>query len=97
MPMDGAVLLERIRDRETDRLAFAQAHQRPRHAAVDGNRVSATPLHHPRSFADRQRNVATRYFVEAGSNKSTVYIRSEARRVGKECVNQCQLRWAPDH
>src|SRR3546814_18401247 len=52
MPMDGAVLLERIRDRETDRLAFAQAHQRPRHAAVDGNRVSAPPLHHPRSFAD---------------------------------------------
>src|SRR3546814_1013004 len=44
MPMDGAVLLERIRDRETDRLAFAQAHQRPRHAPVDGNRVSATPL-----------------------------------------------------
>src|SRR3546814_11359954 len=24
-------------------------------------------------------------------------MRSEERRVGKECVSQCRSRWAPDH
>src|SRR3546814_21173183 len=24
-------------------------------------------------------------------------IRSEERRVGKECVNTCRFRWSPDH
>src|SRR3546814_19242418 len=25
------------------------------------------------------------------------YIRSEERRVGKECVSTCRSRWSPDH
>src|SRR3546814_12620976 len=24
-------------------------------------------------------------------------VRSEARRVGKECVSRCRSRWSPDH
>src|SRR3546814_15195729 len=25
------------------------------------------------------------------------FLRSEARRVGKECVSTCRTRWSPDH
>src|SRR3546814_13243967 len=25
------------------------------------------------------------------------YVRSEERRVGKECVSTCRYRWSPDH
>src|SRR3546814_15603316 len=28
---------------------------------------------------------------------STVFLRSEARRVGKECVSTCRSRWSPYH
>src|SRR3546814_12896067 len=28
---------------------------------------------------------------------SSTAIRSEERRVGKECVSTCRSRWAPDH
>src|SRR3546814_14451685 len=27
----------------------------------------------------------------------TIAIRSEERRVGKECVSTCRSRWSPDH
>src|SRR3546814_11969105 len=30
-------------------------------------------------------------------NMSTGGIRSEERRVGKECVSTCRSRWSPDH
>ena len=29
--------------------------------------------------------------------KFPVKIRSEGRRVGKECASMCRSRWAPDH
>src|SRR3546814_14555118 len=28
---------------------------------------------------------------------SIVEVRSEERRVGKECVSKCKTRWSPDH
>src|SRR3546814_14143290 len=28
---------------------------------------------------------------------ATVEVRSEERRVGKECVSTCRFRWSPDH
>src|SRR3546814_16906794 len=31
------------------------------------------------------------------SRYATVSGRSEARRVGKECVSTCRSRWSPDH
>src|SRR3546814_12707752 len=33
----------------------------------------------------------------AGFVSSTAAVRSEERRVGKECVSTCSSRWAPDH
>src|SRR3546814_18629236 len=29
--------------------------------------------------------------------KLDLRLRSEERRVGKECVSQCRYRWSPDH
>src|SRR3546814_14534658 len=34
--------------------------------------------------------------AQAESDKPTL-IRSEERRVGKECVSQCRTRWSPSH
>src|SRR3546814_17914136 len=31
------------------------------------------------------------------SQRSGKALRSEARRVGKECVSTCRYRWSPDH
>ena len=31
------------------------------------------------------------------STGRTVYIRSEERRVGKECASMCRSRWSPYH
>src|SRR3546814_20979819 len=33
----------------------------------------------------------------AGLPEDTIVIRSEERRVGKECVSTCRSRWAPYH
>src|SRR3546814_18901317 len=34
---------------------------------------------------------------ELARSRSTRMIRSEERRVGKECVSTCRSRWSPDH
>src|SRR3546814_12359501 len=50
------------------------------------------------TFAHDRREVADR--VVAGELRGFVVIpqdRSEARRVGKECVSPCRCRWSPDH
>src|SRR3546814_13078290 len=33
----------------------------------------------------------------AGDEPITIFIRSEERRVGKECVSTCRSRWSPSH
>src|SRR3546814_3514743 len=33
----------------------------------------------------------------AGAEDDEVVVRSEKRRVGKECVSTCRSRWSPDH
>jgi len=74
--MDRAVFVERVRDRDPNRLTFLEANQRTRHATVDGNSVSAAALHDARPFADRQCDVAARHFVEAGADRPVVQITS---------------------
>src|SRR3546814_12329377 len=36
-------------------------------------------------------------FQERHGNAELVVVRSEARRVGKECVSTCRSRWSPYH
>src|SRR3546814_16994451 len=42
-------------------------------------------------FSDRDASYAY------GAYMSLIYIRSEERRVGKECVSTCRSRWSPYH
>src|SRR3546814_17162592 len=35
--------------------------------------------------------------VDGGTDETAILARSEARRVGKECVSKCRSRWWPDH
>src|SRR3546814_20576880 len=34
---------------------------------------------------------------QVDANKHIIHSRSEARRVGKECVSTCRSRWSPYH
>src|SRR3546814_18866070 len=36
-------------------------------------------------------------FGQPLAEQMVMAIRSEERRVGKECVSQCRSRWSPDH
>src|SRR3546814_10990869 len=63
--------------------------------------AEAAQLHAP---ASRQ---AVRYFIKEGRHDCMrgllpeiildKTLRSEERRVGKECVSTCRSRWSPDH
>src|SRR3546814_18542302 len=35
--------------------------------------------------------------IAAAKPGDTIFVRSEERRVGKECVSPCRSRWSPDH
>src|SRR3546814_15734643 len=41
--------------------------------------------------------IVTNYHVIKDSDEITVALRSEERRVGKECVSMCRSRWSPYH
>src|SRR3546814_15015204 len=45
-----------------------------------------------------QRQVANAYLAQIGRGKyfaKPIVVRSEERRVGKECVSTCRTRWSP--
>src|SRR3546814_13452212 len=51
-------------------------------------------------LADHELNpstFATRVAVSTGAAMSACILRSEERRVGKECVSTCRSRWSPSH
>src|SRR3546814_1106850 len=35
--------------------------------------------------------------IDLGTTDAATFIRSEERRVGKECVSTCRSRWSPYH
>src|SRR3546814_15958853 len=48
-----------------------------------------------KSFLDRVTPCKRDFVIR--QNKMPVNIRSNERRVGKECVSTCRSRWSPDH
>src|SRR3546814_14243284 len=46
---------------------------------------------------DRYREMARGPFAAQGLADIFALLRSEERRVGKECVSPCRSRWAPSH
>src|SRR3546814_12260709 len=47
--------------------------------------------HNPPTIAGRDHLISLQPHITAGP------VRSEARRVGKECGSTCRSRWEPDH
>src|SRR3546814_12821128 len=47
------------------------------------------------SLLERQRDVAAGLLGFVA--RAAALLRSEERRVGKECVSTCRSRWSPDH
>src|SRR3546814_12284058 len=41
--------------------------------------------------------IAKRHGISLGTLRAVNGLRSEERRVGKECVSTCRSRWSPDH
>src|SRR3546814_15125592 len=54
----------------------------------------------PRTSLDQQafdRETLTNYDMGSKTKSYTGQVRSEERRVGKECVSTCRSRWSPYH
>src|SRR3546814_14986249 len=89
-PMTDDELIERLREHATD----WNGDQMPGIEPAKGYPTAGTM----RLAADRIKALSERVAeLEAGVAKSYNAIRSEERRVGKECVSKCRSRWSPDH
>src|SRR3546814_12540721 len=76
-------------------------------AAVVRQIVKSTPGMRVVGVANRRGEAAVRAYADVGVEASRVEgrpaiehvlaSRSEARRVGQECVSTCRYRWAPQH
>src|SRR3546814_12090975 len=80
------------RDRVEKIAGAARDHARQQGAGgVDVRHHVDLPFQRPQ-FVGRGRGV-----VEIGVHAADAGIRSEERRVGKECVSTCRSRWSPSH
>src|SRR3546814_11444207 len=61
------------------------------HAPADAQRISVAKQRDRHTLPQEAINALIIAHVKAGS------IRSEERRVGKECVSTCRSRWSPYH
>src|SRR3546814_11427681 len=86
VPVNRAVLIERVLDVEAHILSFAQADQRRRQHAIHGDGVAGASADRESRIGNPEADVLPR---QSG--------RSEERRVGKECVSTCRSRWSRYH
>src|SRR3546814_8653181 len=73
-------------------LAFAQGDDQPGIVAL-----GAFDLGLDRAIGDALDGDALLQFGQRLVGRMAMHPRSEARRVGKECVSTCRSRWSPDH
>src|SRR3546814_7910857 len=71
------------------------------HRLGGGERVRAGTLEHAHDHGGLAREIGVRGII-VGAEFDARHIgdadlRSEERRVGKECVSTCRSRWSPDH
>src|SRR3546814_17693543 len=86
--------------------AWQSAEPKPRYDVVivgGGGHGLATAYYLAKLHGIRSIAVVERGWLgggHTGRNTTIVrsnYLRSEERRVGKECVSTCRSRWSPDH
>src|SRR3546814_12285662 len=76
---------------------FSSRRRHTRCALVTGVQTCALPI-----FPDARLNFAENLLRRDGDGDAIVFwgedkVRSEERRVGKECVSTCRSRWSPYH
>src|SRR3546814_1373137 len=71
----------------------------PYRAAVDDRRTRLPHAHGGAAKTERRLQTEPNGLVEAGivTLVNSAALRSEERRVGKECVSTCRSRWSQDH
>src|SRR3546814_6106875 len=88
----SADLLRRVEEPRERTADIAQANAR---AAVDDDRVGADRLRRIADAADARAAIVRPQ--KADHIVLVDAVRSEERRVGKECVSTCRSRWSPYH
>src|SRR3546814_7352373 len=91
---------------------FSSRRRHTRCALVTGVQTCALPIYLRERFAGRRQGISDervsalrREFADAGpfaggqaiAARLDSSLRSEERRVGKECVSTCRSRWSPYH
>src|SRR3546814_3227012 len=74
---------------------FSSRRRHTRCALVTGVQTCALPI--CTVYMDNTGGSTTAYYVKAGATyyDASIDVRSEERRVGKECVSTCRSRWSP--
>src|SRR3546814_13425855 len=75
---------------------FSSRRRHTRCALVTGVQTCALPICHP-SLRSRSGGNDAGISLDIGVDGRAGAIRSEERRVGKECVSTCRSRWSPYH
>ena len=84
-------------------LALAEAHHRRCVADPELNHPFSHPDQHPQHVERLAAYWAEvfggppRFSRECSDHSAVLRMRSEERRVGKECLTQCRSRWSPYH
>src|SRR3546814_14083793 len=81
--------------RELDQLAVGVATALRRNGFTCNLNVFGSPKKRYSQMAFDYNNFLVR--VTLGDGKPLIKVRSEERRVGKECVSTCSSRWSPYH
>src|SRR3546814_15399217 len=71
----------------------AGCHYSRRTRLLDEWRLAVRVWRKDRSEPEREREIISQH----GSHVARHVLRSDERRVGKECVRTCRYRWSPDH
>src|SRR3546814_3074594 len=78
---------------------FSSRRRHTRCALVTGVQTCALPIsrHTSARSADKASSTLPLTRLSLGSSDTVTLVRSEERRVGKECVSTCRSRWSPYH
>src|SRR3546814_8735079 len=76
---------------------FASRRRHTRCALVTGVQTCALPILSPVAIYRLMTTGDTRGFFRRVLEDRSLDLRSEERRVGKECVSTCRYRWSPYH
>src|SRR3546814_1792156 len=84
---------------------FSSRRRHTRCALVTGVQTCALPIWGRRNKAGRRAQLCSEVVHPTGfepvtfafGGRHSIQLRSEERRVGKECVSTCRSRWSPYH